>query len=297
MLIDSQGRQYTYLRISVTDRCNLLCRYCMPPEGIVRVPRDRILRPEEIGRIAKIFVDSGIQKIRLTGGEPLIRHGLDSILSELNSLRQKPKLAITTNGLLLKDWIPRLVRWGVHGVNVSLDTLKPERFALITGVDAWQRVWEGLTAAIDEDGIEKVKLNVVIQGGINDDEIEAFAGLTLDHPIDVRFIETMPVRQIQWRSNEFVSADEIISRLPGLEPCQDSISKTSGPARYFRFKGAPGRIGFISSISQPVCEQCNRLRLTAQGMLLRCLFESEGLDLREAIRSGQSDGKILKQIC
>lgn len=285
MLKDSYGRLHTYLRISVTDRCNLNCRYCMPPGGIALVNRQQILRPEEIGQIAQLFADLGIGKIRLTGGEPLIRRGLDVILDQLNAIRPRPELAITTNGLLLEDWVDRLASRGVRRINISLDTLHPERFAAITGVDGWLQVRAGLKTALRNPGIERVKLNVVVQRGVNDDEIDAFARLTQDEALEVRFIELMPGRWVSWRNDELVTAAEILERLPGLVELPAEIGVSSGPARLYHYPGAAGRVGLISGLSQPACSGCNRLRLTAQGMLLRCLFDAEGLDLRSALRS------------
>ena len=296
MLSDRQGRIHTYLRVSVTDRCNLRCRYCMPPGGIERVDRERILHPEEIGRIVQLFAELGVRKIRLTGGEPLIRGGLGVILGYLTSVQPHVNLALTTNGLLLEKWLHRLTAGGVRFINVSLDTLREERYAGITGFQGWRSVWNGVAAALKHPKIEKVKLNVVIQRGVNDDEVRDFARLTLRYPLDVRFIEIMPVRRIDWNENELVTGEEILSKLPELEIESLRIGTSDGPARMYRYPDAPGRIGFISSLSCPVCSQCNRLRLTAQGVLLRCLFDSEGLDLRSAVRTGLASDEIKNKI-
>ena len=292
MLKDSYGRLHTYLRISVTDRCNLNCRYCMPPGGIALVDRRQILRPEEIGQIAQLFADLGIGKIRLTGGEPLIRRGLDVILDHLNTIRPRPELAITTNGLLLEGWVDHLAASGVRGINISLDTLRPDRFTAITGVDGWPQVWAGVNTALRNPGIERVKLNVVVQRGVNDDEIDAFARLTQNEALEVRFIELMPGRWVSWRSDELVTAAEMLERLPGLVELPGDIAMNAGPARLYHYPGAAGRVGLISGLSRPACSGCNRLRLTAQGELLRCLFDAEGLDLRSALRSSVPSAEI-----
>lgn len=298
MLTDAYSRTHSYLRISVTDRCNLRCRYCMPATGIRVVNRDEILHPEEIGQIAQLFVDLGVSKIRLTGGEPLVRGGLATILEVLGSIRPRPLLAMTSNGLLLEKWLDRLADAGVQRLNISLDTLRENRFALITGSEGWRNVWDGILAALGHPGIEKVKLNVVVQRGVNDDEIEDFARLTRCYRLDVRFIEMMPVQEVPWRRDELTTGDEIIGKLPGVEPATRPSGRKAltrgigGPARMYGYPGALGRIGIISSHSCPSCSNCNRLRLTAQGQLLRCLFDSEGLDLRSALRSKRSSEEI-----
>ena len=295
MLKDSFERIHTYLRISVTDRCNLRCRYCMPPEGVALIRQPELLRPEEIGQIAQMFAEMGIHKIRITGGEPLVRKGLDAILNHLAAVRSRPHLAITTNGLLLANWLDRLAAAGIRHLNISLDTLKPGRFIKITGCDGWQRVWDGIQEALRHPEIEQVKINVVLQRGINDDEIEDFAALTLRYPLDVRFIELLPVDAATWKSNEWISGDVVLSRLPDIEEVAEN-GGIVGPARMYRLPRAPGRIGLISGESCPACSGCNRLRLTARGMLLRCLFDPAGLDLREALRSGQPEETIRQQI-
>ncbi len=296
MLKDSFGRRHTYLRISLTDRCNLSCKYCVPPGGYKPVDRKLILRPEEIERLVRIFTAEGVRKVRLTGGEPLIRRCIDAILEMLSPLQSTIRFAITTNGLLLAEWLDPLVEAGVRRINISLDTLSPSRYRMITGVDGWQQVWDGIELSIKHPGVEIVKLNVVLQKGVNDDEVVEFARLTRRYPIDVRFIELMPVKQVQWRSSDLLSGREVLSLLPDLKEAEPGKDDTRGPARIYSFADAPGRIGLISSVSQPACAFCNRLRITAQGMLLSCLYNSEGLDLRQALRGGLSNEEIIQDV-
>lgn len=284
MLTDSHNRVHTYLRLSVTDRCNFRCRYCMPPQGVKLTDRDGILRPEEIVSIARTFAEMGVRKIRITGGEPLRRRGLDAILTGLAKIQPELNLAITTNGFYLAGWLDRLTAAGVRHINISLDSLKRDRFARITGVDAWHGVRDGISAALKHPQIEKVKLNVVLQRGINDDEIMDFARLTQRHPLDVRFIEMMPVGETPWRESEWISGEEALERIADLEPISND-DEIAGPARLYKIPAAAGRIGIISGLSCPACSGCNRLRLTARGVLLRCLFDPAGLDLRDALRS------------
>lgn len=245
--------------------------------------------------MAQIFAGLGIRKVRITGGEPLVRRGLDVIIEGLAAVQPKLRLAMTTNGLLLSGWLDRLAAAGVGHINISLDTLKPGRFRFITGHDGWHTVWDGIQAAVRHPGIHSVKLNVVMQRGVNDDEIEDFAQLTYNHPLEVRFIELMPVGAAQWNPGEWISTEEVIQRLPGLEPIQEGEA-ISGPARLYKLPGAMGRIGLISGESCPACWGCNRLRLTAKGELLRCLFDPAGLDLRTALRSGRPEEKIKESI-
>jgi cyclic pyranopterin phosphate synthase len=291
VLKDAYKRDHTYLRLSVTDLCNFRCRYCLPPEGVARLDRAQILRPEEMVRLVEIFAGLGVRKVRITGGEPLLRRGLQVILEGLARIRPPLELALTTNGYFLSDWLDRLIAVGANKINISLDTLRPQRFRQITGFDGWQKVWDGIQLALAHPPIEKVKLNVVLQRGINDDEIRDFAKLTLRHPLDVRFIEMMPVGITPWHEGEWISAEEAIRRLPGIEDV-GSDDGIAGPARLYRLAGAAGRIGSITGLSCPACSGCNRLRLTARGVLLRCLFDPAGLDLRDALRAGMPAARI-----
>lgn len=260
------------------------------------MPKDLILHPEEIGRLARLFTALGIRKIRLTGGEPLVRNGLDDILNELQPLRDRVVLALTTNGVYLKRWLERLAEAGVTRINVSLDTLKRDRYVEITGVDKWEAVWEGINAALHHPAIEKIKINMVVLQGVNDEEVEDFAELTRALPIDVRFIETMPVNRVTWRQEQLVSGDDIISKFGGSIEAIPPTNADVGPSRNYRYPDAAGNIGLISMLSRPACADCNRLRLTAQGLMLRCLYDNEGLDLRKAMRSHQSTAKLQDDI-
>lgn len=296
MLTDALRRNHTYLRISITDRCNLRCRYCMPEQGVERVDRTEILRAKEIVLLAQIFVELGIEKIRFTGGEPLIRRGLYAILERFSTIQPRPILAITTNGVLLEGWLERLIAAGVRQMNISLDTLREDRFQKITGIGAWRQVWDGIGAALAHPGVQKVKLNVVVQNGVNDDELFDFALLTLEKPLDVRFIEMMPVNRIPWDKSRLLTMRQMLTQIPDLQPLIPENSSTSGPAKMYKLPGAKGRIGFISPISHPACAVCNRLRLTAQGMLLRCLFDATGLNLQRELRSGTAVDSIAQKI-
>jgi cyclic pyranopterin phosphate synthase len=283
MLKDSFGRIHSYLRLSITDQCNLNCRYCIPPNGYRKVDREQILRPEEIGRLAQIFADLGIRKIRLTGGEPLVRRGLEVILDQMTALDPSLEYAITTNGLLLEKWLDRLVAARVDRINISLDTLIQSRYAHINGMDGWRQVWNGFSAAVQHPGVKKVKLNVVLQKGVNDEEIEEFARLTHRYPIHVRFIEMMPSHEVDWQEANMVKGSEVLAKLPELVEVEDFPEENRGPARMYSYPGAPGMVGLISSLSKPVCIYCNRLRITVRGILLCCLYNSAGLDLRSAL--------------
>ncbi|MBU0518570.1 GTP 3',8-cyclase MoaA [bacterium] len=297
MLVNTTRNRQTYLRVSLTDRCNLACRYCMPAEGFQRVARDEILTPEEIGILADLFVRSGVTKIRLTGGEPLIRGGLEIILASLAPLTDKATLAITTNGLLLSQWLNRLIDGGISRINVSLDTLRGDRFRQITGVDGLSRVLTGIEQAAEQPAISQLKINVVLQRGVNDDEIGAFMQLADRYDIDVRFIELMPVEGVPWQFDRTVTKADILNRHPELREADESPSRSDdGPAEYYLKPGHRGRLGFISSLTHPACNHCNRLRLTARGALLRCLYDTGGLDLRQQVRLGASFEELQSSI-
>lgn len=290
---DGYNRRIDYLRLSITDLCNLRCIYCMPEEGVPKLRHDDILTYEEISRIAHIAVGMGITRIRITGGEPLVRRDVIRLCEDISGIRNLKSLAITTNGALLARFAKDLHRAGVQRVNVSLDTLHPEKYARITRRDVFHEVWRGIEAAL-EAGLRPVKLNVVVMRGVNDDEIEKLAELSLDRPFHVRFIEFMPF-QGDSRCGGLVPSDEILSRLSSmgkLSPVEDAKS-SNGPARLFSFPGAPGRIGVISPVSDHFCPSCNRLRCTADGKLRTCLFASEETDVRTALREGAPDARIM----
>jgi cyclic pyranopterin phosphate synthase len=291
-LIDSCNRRLTYLRISVTDRCNLRCAYCLPCEDVPRLAHDAVLRYEEILRIVRVGVRLGISKVRVTGGEPLVRKGVLGFLAELARHPGIKDLSLTTNGVLLKDAVGALKSAGVSRINISLDTLKPERYRRITGVDAFQAVWEGIHAA-HALGFSPIKLNVVALNGVNDDELVDLARLSLELPFHVRFIEFMPIGQsrIESRSPLLVpDIQERISVLGRLVPVERA--EMDGPAHRYRFEGACGEIGFISAISHHFCRRCNRLRLTASGQLRPCLLSDRQEDLKGPLRRGCSDAEL-----
>ena len=288
--IDRNNRVINYLRISLTDRCNLRCAYCMPEEGIRCLPHAEILTYEEILRLARLAVGGGIRKVRLTGGEPLVRKGVVEFVCRLGELEGLEVIGLTTNGVLLADYAEDLRACGVSRINVSLDTLRPDRYARITRRDAFHRVLEGLRAA-ERAGFKPIKINVVAMRGVNDDEILDFARLSLEKPYHVRFIEFMPVgAENGWTKDRFISTDEIrerIGRLGSLRPLQHR--PMDGPAERFVLEGGRGEIGFIGALSHRFCSQCNRLRLTSAGTLRGCLFSDEEIDVKTPLRSGASD--------
>jgi cyclic pyranopterin phosphate synthase len=297
-LSDSFNRPINYLRISVTDRCNLRCVYCMPAEGIKLMSHNDILTYEEIHTIARAAVGLGIDKLRLTGGEPLVRSGLPELVKMLAQIEGINDISLTTNGTLLSRYAGELKDAGLQRVNVSLDTLKPERFKQITRLgDNLDEVLKGIETA-KKVGLNPVKLNTVVMAGINDDELLDFAGKTVAEGWHVRFIELMPVAGND-TTPQFVSANEMVKRLEPLgelTPCLPSVG--NGPAKYFRFPDAKGDIGFITPISEHFCFQCNRMRLTADGKLRPCLLSDYEVDLKQPLRSGISlDGleELFKQ--
>ena len=290
MLLDPYRRKINYLRISVTDRCNLRCRYCMPEEGIPLISHEHILTYEEILRIVRVFASQGISKVRLTGGEPLVRKGIVDFISHLSQIEEIKDLSLTTNGLLLKDLADVLKHAGLKRVNISLDSLKRERFYQITRRDEFERVWSGIEEAL-RVGLTPIKINMVAIKGLNDDEIEAFARLTSGLPLTVRYIEYMPSGNgEEWKENDILTIAQIQTR---LEKMGNLISIPSdrwdGPAKRFRFEGARGEIGLIGAVSSHFCSDCNRLRLTPDGKIRTCLFSDDEVDLKEIIRSGGSD--------
>jgi cyclic pyranopterin phosphate synthase len=295
-LSDSFQRPINYLRISVTDRCNLRCIYCMPTDGVELRSHSDILSYEEIYTIAKAAAELGMGNIRVTGGEPLVRMGLPWLIEMLAGIEAVDNIALTTNGVLLADYAAELKRAGLERVNISLDTLKPDRFRRITrGQSELGQVLEGIEKA-REVGLEPVKLNMVVMSGINDDELIDFAAKTIDEEWHVRFIELMPVNGDVNSAPRFVSAGEMRKRLEPLgelEPCLPSAG--NGPAKYFRLPGARGTIGFITPVSEHFCFQCNRMRLTADGKLRPCLLSDYEIDLKTPLRSGIS-GEGLKKL-
>lgn len=291
-MIDRHDRRLNYLRISVTDRCNLRCTYCVPRDRIPRLSHAEILRYEEILRIVRIGVDLGITKVRVTGGEPLVRKGVIGFLESLAGISGISELTLTTNGVFLEDHAERIRAAGIRRLNISLDTLQREKFARITGSDALERVWQGIES-IRRHGFSPIKLNVVALKGINDDELIDFARLTFRHPYHVRFIEHMPIGQSRMKKTPPLLVPEIkdfIRPLGEMLPIEKNAD--DGPAERFRFKGAPGEIGFISALSHHFCSSCNRLRLTASGQLRPCLLSDRQLDLKGPMRAGCKDSQL-----
>jgi cyclic pyranopterin phosphate synthase len=294
-LSDSYQRPINYLRISVTDRCNLRCVYCMPAEGISLLSHDDILTYEEIYTIARAAAELGIDKLRLTGGEPLVRLGLPKLIEMLAKIKGIDDLSMTTNGVLLGKYAAELKSAGLRRVNVSLDTLKPERFKLITRSDGTlDEVLKGIEAA-RAAGLEPVKINMVVMAGINDDELLDFAAKTVSEGWQVRFIELMPLAGGD--TLRFVPASEMRRRLEPMGELTPTLpSVGNGPAKYFRLPNAKGTIGFITPISEHFCFQCNRLRLTADGKLRPCLLSDYEVDLKKPLRHGVSLAGLKKLI-
>ncbi|UCD71432.1 MAG: GTP 3',8-cyclase MoaA [Syntrophobacterales bacterium] len=293
MLMDNFARRINYLRISITDRCNLRCRYCMPDEGISLIPHAEVLRYEEILQVARLFVQLGINKIRLTGGEPLARKGVLDLIRRISRIQEIEDLSLTTNGVLLGEFASDLVRMGIKRINISLDTLNREKFAYITRRDRFPDVYKGIEKAL-EVGLSPVKLNVVAIKGFNDDEILHFAKLTLEKPLTVRFIEFMPTGGVDlWSRDHLLTADMIrneIEKMCPLIPVDGE--ERDGPAARFRLNGAVGELGFISPISRHFCTYCNRLRLTPDGKLRACLFSDVEIDLKSHLRNHCNDEKL-----
>jgi len=293
---DVHNRPIQYLRVSVTDRCNLRCVYCMPEEGVPKLPRHDILRYEEIVRVVRVAVEMGFIHIRLTGGEPLARRGIVGLVADLARIPGLDDLSMTTNGILLSRHARRLAAAGLRRVNVSLDTLRPDRFRRITRRGRLEDVLEGRRAAL-EAGLRPVKVNSVIVRGLNDDEVVDLARLTLEPDWHVRFIEVMPLgSDACWSGDGVVSSDEIRSRIEGalgqLTAIHGRASRGAGPARYYRLPGAGGTVGFISPVTEHFCQACNRLRLTSDGRLLPCLLSDAFIDLRTPLRAGADDEEL-----
>jgi cyclic pyranopterin phosphate synthase len=291
-LVDRENRHLSYLRVSITDRCNLRCLYCAPEGRIPKLRHGDILSYEEILRLVSIGIRLGIRKVRVTGGEPLVRKGVVSFLSRLTRLRELEDVSLTTNGVLLAANAQRIFDAGIRRVNISLDSLNPAKYAQITGYDKFDQVWEGIQQA-SNIGFTPIKLNVVAMRGINDDEIMDFGKLTLDHPFHVRFIEYMPIGNSRASAQEQILAPDIyklISRIGPLVPVPGDHN--DGPARRYRLLGASGEIGFISALSHHFCDHCNRLRLTADGRLRACLLSDHHEPLKEALRKGASDDQL-----
>jgi GTP 3',8-cyclase len=282
---DSFGREISYMRISVTDRCNMRCKYCMPEEGVENLGHGKILSFEDIVRIVKASTALGITKYRITGGEPLARLGIVSLVEQLSKIEGVEELAMTTNGTLLADQAEALKKAGLHRVNVSIDSLIYDKYEEITRGGDLDAAVEGLNAAV-RVGLNPVKINIVAMEGFNDDEILNFVQLTINHPLDIRFIELMPVGQAA-RNNgyRYLAGEEIKKKLPSLI----RLNKQDGVAELFKYPEAQGTIGFISPMSNLFCDSCNKIRLTADGKLKPCLHTDEEIDLKEILKNGDDE--------
>src|SRR5438093_5022745 len=289
---DPFGRQITYVRVSVTDRCNLKCVYCIP-DGMEWMERADVLTLEEISRLVGILAAMGVRRVRLTGGEPTVRKNLAGLVRMIRAQGSIEELSLSTNALLLAPMAAALKEAGLDRVNVSLDSLRADRFRAITRGGEIEKVLDGIRAA-EEQRLHPIKINVVALRGLNDDEIEDFARITRERPWHVRFIEMMPLLGNEAEQPmRFLSSDEIHARLSAIdELIPDAPPAGNGPATYFRYSGAPGSIGFITPLSHNFCDRCNRVRLTARGHLRLCLFGDEEVDLRTPMRTGASDAEI-----
>ncbi len=294
ILQDSHGRDHAYLRISLVERCNLRCFYCMPAEGVQLTPKSHIMTYEEVYSIAKTFVKHGVTKIRLTGGEPLIRKDIPFVLEKLASL--PAELSITTNAVIIHKFINILKKYGVNNINVSLDSLIKEKFKKITLRDQFDVVYNNILLLVKEGF--NVKINAVLMRGVNDDEIIDFINLTKELPVSVRFIEFMPFDGNKWDLSNMVSYAEVMTHVNAsfpeetIERLQDASSDT---AKNYKIKDYKGSFAIISSVTNPFCDSCNRLRLTANGYLKNCLFSSSESDLLTALRKGKSIEPIIQK--
>jgi GTP 3',8-cyclase len=297
-LLDRHGRTARDLRVSLTDRCNLRCVYCMPEEGVPFEGLDNVLSFDEIERVVRVLAGVGLKKVRLTGGEPLVRKNVPELAARINAVPGVRETTLTTNGILLPRDAQALWDAGIRRVNISMDTLKPERFAEIARRPEYARAYAGIEAAL-ATGFSPIKLNCVVMRGVNDDELEAFAQQTIDQDLHVRFLEYMPIGMVTppaWRAR-YVSNEEVLTRLTAafgeLEPIEFDAAAT---ARTFRIRGARGTVGVINPISHRFCDGCNRLRLSANGKLIPCLSDNYEYDLMTPLREGCTDAEIIGHV-
>lgn len=294
-MTDGYGRNIDYLRISVTDKCNLRCQYCMPPQGVELLRHDELLTLEEIARLVNIMAKMGLKKVRLTGGEPLVRKNIEKLIADIHEIPEIEEIAITTNGTLLKGKVEGFRKNGISAVNISLDTVDKETFKNITGCD----MIDNVTCVIDEVLSQnlKCKINCVPCKELNADSLMDVARIAKDKPVDVRFIELMPIGC--GKNFTGIASSDILGKLEetyGKACVIENKADTNGPAKYFEFEGFNGRIGFISPISHRFCSECNRIRLTADGNLKLCLHYNKGIDLKRLVRNGSSDERIASEI-
>lgn len=295
-LIDNLGREISYLRVSITDRCNYRCIYCKPEEQFEFIPHEEILRYEEIVEIIEEAVNLGVTKVRITGGEPLARKGVVDFIKKLREIKKLEDISLTTNGFFLSEYAEKLKDAGLNRVNISLDSLQEEKYKKITRGGSLEKALKGIDSAL-KAGLWPIKINTVLIRGINDDEVEDFVRLTLGRPLNIRFIEFMPSGEElkdNYR-NKFISVLEIKESLTekySFRPID--INSGNGPAKYYQIKGGQGTIGFITALSQHFCETCNRIRLTSEGKLRPCLFSNKEVDIKQAIRNAKTDDKIIR---
>ncbi|MFA9401095.1 MAG: GTP 3',8-cyclase MoaA [Acidobacteriota bacterium] len=293
LLRDGHGRRISDLRVSVTDRCNFRCQYCMPAEGLEWIDRKEILTFEEITRLVTIFAGMGIEDLRLTGGEPLVRRGFPDLVSMLAAVDGIRDLSLTTNGYLLERDAAALVSAGVQRVNVSIDSLQRDRFFQMTRRDALPRVLDGLEALAAHPGIHPIKVNAVAVRDFTEEEVDRFCEFARSTDYQVRFIEFMPLDgDRRWVPESVLAGEELRRMVAAIHPIEEIPREPSATARVFRFTDGSGEIGFINPVSEPFCSDCNRIRLTAEGKLRTCLFSLNETDLRRPLRSGADDHEI-----
>ncbi|ODN66773.1 GTP 3',8-cyclase MoaA [Methylophaga muralis] len=296
-LIDNFGRRVSYVRISITDRCDFRCVYCMDEE-MTFMPRERLLTLEEIAFLVRAFCELGVEKVRITGGEPLVRRNVDWLIEQIGALKHTTSLKelnLTTNGSQLPKYAEKLAAAGMDRINISLDSLNADRFRELTRTGELTQVLDGIEAA-KQAGFKRIKLNAVIMKGRNDDEIVDLAQFAIDNELDISYIEEMPLGQVTHSRNEsYCSSDEVLATLQKHFDLQTSIANTGGPSRYYQVAGTRSKIGFISPHSHNFCESCNRVRVTTEGRLLLCLGQEHSMDLRDIIRRHPGDIEQLKQ--
>jgi len=298
VLQDSFGRVVDDLRISITDRCNFRCIYCMPEHGMQWLPKKEILSYEEILRIARVMFDLGVITVRLTGGEPLVRPEMETLVRGLHALKPDLDLSMTTNGFFLEEKAARLAAGGLKRVNVSLDSMHPDRFERMVRVDRrfYTKVLEGLDAALAA-GLGPVKVNVVLMKGYNEDEVLDFARLARDRDVQVRFIEFMPLdAEGGWTRDLVVPGDDVFRQIHRVYPLEPVVEPHPEPATRFRFRDGRGGVGFINSVTEPFCSSCNRMRLTADGQIRTCLFSTREHDVKSLLRAGATDAELKRFI-
>jgi len=292
-LFDGHGRRIGDLRVSVTDRCNFRCQYCMPAEGLPWLERSEILTFEEITRLVRLFAEMGVGDVRLTGGEPLVRRDFPRLVSMLSALDDVGDLSVTTNGYLLERDAAALVEAGVDRVNVSIDSLQRDKFFEMTRRDALPQVLRGLDALAQHPEVHPIKVNAVAMRGFTEDEALRFAEFARSTAFQVRFIEFMPLdADHAWKPDSVLTGEELRSMIDATHPLEELPREPSATARVFRFKDGQGEIGFINPVSEPFCADCNRVRLTAEGKLRTCLFSLHETDLREPMRAGAADDEL-----